>query len=415
MVRILTPILCLAAVSLARGQALPIQQDGQVYYVSPDNRSILRVEAASETQAVSLCSEETPCLYDDLQDKADLVPTKLWTTTGITYSFGPTTDDIEGNSEGSLAAQAFGLWSNVAKVRPVEVADGGNDSLVGQMRQLWAVGAHGDDMPFDGPGGVLAHCFPPPADPASPTPLAGDCHYDDAEAWDSPLLPGSGLDLVTVMAHNIGHGLGLGHSSDPNALMFNAFTGRRAYLSFDDISKIVALYGTRTEDVIFQLEVTRRPLAGTGSFRLRENSVRLDFHQKGSPGDAFKTRMFPSATANTEPDGTSDVDGVLSNPSLGTQFDGFIFQQGDLYRGHITMDAQRRDIDVVKLTLNITDNSLTRAVRLQASMNGRVIGSLFVQPGDSERVVFFVLTPPFVNPTGGNLREGENPYNRATQ
>jgi hypothetical protein len=399
-----------------RGGEVPVQQpDGQTYFVSQDNASVLRVETTPEEQAASACTAEAPCRYDDFDDSSDFsaIPAEIWATTGTTYSFGAGTPDIAGNFEGGLGAQAFGLWSNVARVRPVEVADGGNGSLVGQMRQLWAVGNHGDGFPFDGPGGVLAHCFYPP--PVNAGGIAGDCHYDDAETWDTPALPGAGIDVVTVMAHEIGHGLGLTHSADPNALMAPFYTGRRAYLSFDDIARIVALYGNRTEDVIFQIESLTTVPPGQGSFRLRENSVRLDFHQKGNAAGVFQTRFMPSANADFIANGTSDVDGVLANPAFGTQFDSYIWHLGDLYRAQLTLDATRKDVDSVKVTLNITDNVLTSSVRLQVSMNGRLLGTILVSPGNVVKVATFTLNPPFVNPAGGTRREGENVYNRATQ
>jgi Matrixin len=396
-------------------EVLVQQEDGQTYVVTPDNSTVLRVEPTADTDRVSPCTPETPCRYDDLDESAEFVLTPgSWPTTGLTYSFGPTTADIVGNFEGGLAAQAFGLWSNVARVRPVEVPDGGAGSFVGNMRQSWAVGNHGDGFPFDGPGGVLAHCFFPP--PVNAGAIAGDCHYDDAETWDTPALPGAGIDVVTVMAHEIGHGLGLGHSADPNALMAPFYTGRRAYLGSDDIAGIATKYGNRTEDVIIQIESLTTVPPGQGSFRLREGSIRVDLHQKGAAAAVFQTRFMPSATANFIANGTSDVDGVLANPAFGTQYDGFIWHLGDLYRAQLTMDAARRDVDRVIVTLNITNNSLTLTpVTLKVSMNGRVLGNIVVAPGNVVKVGNFLLSPPFVNPAGGSRREGENVYNKGTQ
>jgi hypothetical protein len=404
-----------AAASTAQEVAVR-RPDGQTYVVPTDNSRVLRVEAtAAEALAASPCTPETPCRYDDLEDGSlgsYVLSAGSWPTTGITYSFGPTTLDITGAFEGGLGAQAFGLWGNVARVRAVEVPDGGAGSFVGNMRQLWGSGDHGDGFPFDGPGGVLAHCFYPP--PVNPGAVGGDCHYDDAETWVTPGLGGVGIDTVTVMAHEIGHGLGLQHSTDPNALMYPFYSGRRAYLGSDDIAGIVAKYGSRSEDVIFQIESLTTVAPGKGSFRLRESSVRVDLHQKGT-GAVYQTRFMPSATADFIANGTADVDGVLANASFGTQFDGYIWHLGDLYRAHLTMDATRKDVDQVRVTLSITDNVLAGAsVVLRVSMNGRVLGSIVVNPGDVAKVATFTLNPPFVNPAGGSRREGENVYNKAT-
>jgi hypothetical protein len=398
-------------------QEVAVQRpDGQTYVVPVNNASVLRVEATpAEALAASPCTQETPCRYDDLEDgslASYVLTAGSWPATGLTYSFGPGTPDISGNFEAALGAQAFGLWGNVARVRAAEVPDGGAGSFAGNMRQWWGSGDHGDGFSFDGPGGVLAHCFYPP--PVNAGAVAGDCHYDDAETWVTPALGGVGIDTVTVMAHEIGHGLGLAHSADPNALMYPFYSGRRAYLGSDDIAGIAAKYGNRSEDVIFQIESLTTVPPGKGSFRLRENSVRIDLHQKGT-GAVYQTRFMPSATADFVLNGTADVDGILANPALGTQFDGYIWHLGDLYRAHLTADATRKDIDQVRVTLSITDNVLAGAsVVLRVSMNGRVLGSIVVAPGNVAKVATFTLNPPFVNPAGGSRREGENVYNKAT-
>jgi hypothetical protein len=395
----------------ASAQEIAVRQpNGQTAFVPADNSVVLRTEPTPADMEASVCTEDNPCRYDDLDDHSEFVLTPgQWPTTGVKYSFGPLTADLPFASEAALGAQAFGLWSNVARVRPSEVPDG----AASNMRQWWGAGDHGDGFPFDGPGGVLAHCFYPP--PVNAGAIAGDCHYDDAENWVTPGFGGAGIDTVTVMAHEIGHGLGLAHSADPNALMYPFYSSRRAYLGYDDIAGIVAKYGSRTDDVIFQVEALNTVPAGRGSIRLREGSIRLQFHQKGAAA-VYQTRFMPSATSDVIANGTSDVDGVLANTVVGTQFDGFIWHAGDLYRAQLTLDATRKDIDRVIVTLTITDNVLNSGgtVNLRFSMNGRVLGNIVVAAGQVSRTVSFALNPPFVNPAGGSRREGENDYNRAT-
>lgn len=94
-------------------------------------------------------------------------------------------------------------------------------------------GDHGDGHRFDGPGGTLAHAF---------APTNGRFHYDADERWADGMIRGA-FDLETVAVHEIGHLLGLGHSSVEGAIMYPSIsTGVRKSLHADDIQGIRALY-----------------------------------------------------------------------------------------------------------------------------------------------------------------------------
>ena len=105
----------------------------------------------------------------------------------------------------------------------------------------WEVGDHGDgsDNAFDGSGGTLAHAFFPQGDR-----LSGDLHFDDEEIWTLGTAS-VGVNLTQAAAHEIGHSLGLDHSSDSSALMAPVYRGyvEDFDLQPDDIAKIQALYG----------------------------------------------------------------------------------------------------------------------------------------------------------------------------
>ncbi len=102
---------------------------------------------------------------------------------------------------------------------------------------LFASGTHGDPFPFDGPGRVLAHTFFP--SPPNPEPIAGDLHFDEDEAWQQGYI-----DLYTVVLHELGHALGLGHSDHPGAVMYPYY--RRAVgLAPEDISALLEMYAAR--------------------------------------------------------------------------------------------------------------------------------------------------------------------------
>ncbi len=76
--------------------------------------------------------------------------------------------------------------------------------------------------------------------------VAGDLHIDVNRNWiDDPLATASTsrFDIYTIVLHEMGHALGLGHSSVRGSVMENAYRGARRELTSDDIAAIQAVYG----------------------------------------------------------------------------------------------------------------------------------------------------------------------------
>ena len=131
---------------------------------------------------------------------------------------------------------AFDAWSAVADLTFIEMPDPG----VGWLD----VGADVVDIritghTFDGPGGTLAHAFFPPVNGGA---AAGDMHFDVDELWKLG-FGGPGFDIFQVTAHEIGHAIGLEHTTIPGSLMnpfiTEAFHGPQA----DDIAGAQFIYG----------------------------------------------------------------------------------------------------------------------------------------------------------------------------
>lgn len=131
----------------------------------------------------------------------------------------------------AACSQAFGEWTKNSQFTFEEVAQGSPADVVIGFHD----GDHGDGSPFDGPYNILAHAFEP---------TAGRLHFDGEENWSFPPPGKDQIDVIWVAMHEMGHVLGLQHSSDPNAVMYaivNIGQSRRA-LYQDDIAAIQALY-----------------------------------------------------------------------------------------------------------------------------------------------------------------------------
>lgn len=175
--------------------------------------------------------------HDDHQNKLihtvshySLYPkTRKWTSTHhLTYAFLPNTP----TECMAPVARAFQRWANATEhlikfrhVRSYEKPD---------IQIGFESGAHGDGISFDGPGGILAYAFEP---------TEGRFLYNAAEKWSVKPTP-SAFHYETIALHEIGHLLGLGHSSVKDAIMFPIIhSGSSKDLNGDDLAGFNALYG----------------------------------------------------------------------------------------------------------------------------------------------------------------------------
>ena len=175
----------------------------------------------------------------------------------ITYSFMPDGTNVGGVSSALFQTlnanyptatwqgqieQAASLWESATNINLALVSDGGE-----------AVGTDGDqqDDPRFGdirigavplPSGTLAETFLPP--PTNGGTDAGDILLNSNINWQI----NSNYDLMTVMAHEFGHALGLGESTVSTAVMYGTYRGIKQALTSDDTSGIQSIYGTRQFD-----------------------------------------------------------------------------------------------------------------------------------------------------------------------
>jgi hypothetical protein len=160
--------------------------------------------------------------------------------TTLSYFFSQITTKLPSGAPQGEILHAMGEWARVIQLTWLP---GVGPAANRTVNILFAEGAHGDDYPFDGPGGVVAHTFYP--FPPNPETIAGDMHFDDSEPWHI----GANIDVFSVALHELGHALGLGHSDNPNDVMYPYFK-IVSTLADGDIAAIRTIYATRTGPVV---------------------------------------------------------------------------------------------------------------------------------------------------------------------
>ncbi|KAM5245966.1 LOW QUALITY PROTEIN: matrix metalloproteinase-27-like [Ctenodactylus gundi] len=178
-----------------------------------------------------------------------------WKHTDLTYRIIKYTPQLSGANVDATIEKAFQVWSAASPLTFTRILQGEADIHIAFVER-----DHGDNSPFDGPNGILAHAFQPGQG------IGGDAHFDEEETWT---VTTKGYNLFLVAAHEFGHSLGLSHSTDPGALMYPtyAFRDPSTYsLPQDDINGIQAIYGP-----------SKNPVQPTGSTTPTACDPRLTF------------------------------------------------------------------------------------------------------------------------------------------
>ena len=129
--------------------------------------------------------------------------------------------------------EAFERWAAVCGIDPVEVVEKNTRANI-EFKLIREM-----------PGGKLAECYLPYPGISPVDSL--DCNVDAAEgkAWtisDNP--PTNRIDLVRVLTHELGHGLGVSHLGEQSgAIMAPFYSSRIGWPQAGDTAEVVARYG----------------------------------------------------------------------------------------------------------------------------------------------------------------------------
>ncbi|BDC49696.1 hypothetical protein F183_A20120 [Bryobacterales bacterium F-183] len=210
--------------------AYQVASDSRLAYVFPASKALLNGAPATACQSGFTSTAGIAAALAAGQGDGWDGPGKG--SANLTYSLGAMTDRLDSTLARTEIERAIAEWVNYVKIN---IRRGSDRSAEKNLDILFATGAHGDPYPFDGRSGSLAHTFYP--SPPNSEPRAGDLHLDGDELW------GGGTDLYSVVLHELGHAFGLGHSTDPESVMYPYY--RRAdALTQDDITSIQLLYAS---------------------------------------------------------------------------------------------------------------------------------------------------------------------------
>lgn len=208
--------------------------------------------------------------------------------------------------------RAVQAWTSVVDVDVGIVADGGQ--ALGTSGRIHGDPRFGDiriaAAPLSGAGIAIAN----PYDPTAGT-LAGDVIFNTSNMFG--IQSANGFDIYTTMIHEMGHVLGLDHSTDPASVMYSTYTGPRAGLAASDTAAIQGLYDPRQTDQQEQLSSTGNtaaPLSITdASGKYTTSLVEAELNAVGGQNIySFTTGATPlSATVSLRTSGLS-----LLEPSL---------------------------------------------------------------------------------------------------
>lgn len=160
-------------------------------------------------------------LPEDPSEKYALQGSK-WNASTLTWKLLNTNDVTLAQAQAAVTA-AFASWAHVTSLTFQQTT--GTPDIAIQFAAI------------DGASGILGQTFYPN--------FGGDMTLDTAETWTvASSTPSDQIDLQTVVVHELGHALGISHSSLFGTVMYPAYVSQFRDLMPDDKVAVSAIYDT---------------------------------------------------------------------------------------------------------------------------------------------------------------------------
>ncbi|KAH8667026.1 carbohydrate-binding protein [Xylariales sp. PMI_506] len=178
------------------------------------------------------------CGFPDLVQSVDFSVSGPWTRKNLKYAFGKVTAQISGDVAKAAVRRALSTWANAGVgLQFTEVATNQSPDFVIEWRPA-------NDPDHSMVGSILAHADFPPGFSVVVNSLPLPLHYDDTEhKWVDGAVANS-FDIETIGLHELGHILGLYHSSIVGSVMYPSVSANltKRSLTADDQNAIRNLY-----------------------------------------------------------------------------------------------------------------------------------------------------------------------------
>lgn len=161
-----------------------------------------------------------------------------WNKSRISWKITKPTNQLNHYDQRDTIRTALSLWAKYVPFDFFEI----RDHTIPDIEITFERKQHGgpNHIGFDGKGNVLAHAWGPY--PEATRGLSGDIHFDDDDEWNLKSL------LITAV-HEVGHSLGLVHTSDATDIMYPILLNNNlpVRIGKESITKLVHLYNDLVE------------------------------------------------------------------------------------------------------------------------------------------------------------------------